>query len=58
MMCNLARFLEEEELQCRRIAKSANDGTQAQAEWVKTAEVLLERRREHVRVCMKCSKDK
>ena len=54
MTCNHERFLREQELECRRIAKSANGGTQAQAEWVKTAEVLLERRREHIKICTKC----
>ena len=54
MKCNLEKFLEETELQCRRIAKSANEGTQSYQEWLKTAEALLERRREHIKVCSKC----
>lgn len=58
MACNLEKYLEGEELSCRRIARSANDGTQAQKEWLKTAEVLLERRREHVQVCKKCGGEK
>jgi hypothetical protein len=48
--------MEEQELTCRRIAKSCNEGTQAQEEWLKTASTLLERRREHIVVCKKCSK--
>ena len=56
MKCNLERFLEQTELECRRIARSANSGTQAYDEWIKTAEALLQRRREHITVCMKCGK--
>ncbi len=54
MTCNHEKFLESTELECRRIAKSANDGTQAQQEWTKTAEAILSRRREHIQVCKKC----
>ena len=54
MTCNHEKFLEEQELSCRRIARAANDGTQAQQEWIKTADALLERRREHIPVCIKC----
>jgi hypothetical protein len=54
MKCNHEKFLESTELDCRRIAKSCNDGTQAQEEWLKTASTLLERRREHIVVCKKC----
>jgi hypothetical protein len=54
MNCNLDRYLEEQWIACLRIAKSANDGTQAQAEWVRTAEAILQRRNEHVSVCKKC----
>jgi hypothetical protein len=57
MTCNLEKYLEEQELSCRRIAKSANDGTQSQSEWEKTATVFWERRREHIKVCKKCSKE-
>lgn len=56
MMCNLCQYLSGEELTCRRIAKSCNDGTQAQAEWAKTAQVLFERRREHILICKECCK--
>ena len=41
MKCNLFRFLEQTELECRRIAKSCNAGTQGHQEWLKTAETLL-----------------
>lgn len=54
MKCNLEKFLEQTELECRRIARSCNDGTEGQREWTKTAEALLARRREHVKVCVKC----
>jgi hypothetical protein len=56
MKCNHEKYLEQEELSCRRIAKSCNDGTKSQAEWLKTAQALLERRREHLKACKECSK--
>ena len=55
MKCNLERFLEQQELECRRIARSCHDASRE--EWLKTAEFLLARRREHVAVCEKCGKD-
>jgi hypothetical protein len=57
MNCNLEKYLEEQEVACLRIAKSANDGTQAQTEWLRTAAVILERRKEHVGVCKKCKQE-
>ena len=57
MTCNPNSYLREQELECRRIAKSCNEGTQDQNEWLATAAVLLERRREHVSTCLKCSKE-
>ena len=54
MSCNLEQYLESEELSCRRIAKSCNEGTQGRQEWLKTAEILLARRREHILICKKC----
>jgi hypothetical protein len=54
MTCNHEKFLESTELECRRIAKSCNEGTQGAQEWLKTAEALLQRRREHIQVCKKC----
>lgn len=56
MKCNHERYLEENELVCRRIAKSCNDGTQAQAEWARTAQMLFERRREHLLICKECDR--
>jgi hypothetical protein len=53
-MCNIVKYLCEQELICRRIARSWNDGTQAQAEWARTAQMLFERRREHLAVCRDC----
>ena len=55
MTCNLSRYLEEQERTCRFIAKSANDGTQAQQEWLRVAELLSQCRKDHVRICQKCS---
>ncbi len=55
MMCTLTSYLEAEELQCRRIAHSANDGTKDQREWLRTAEALLARRKEHLAGCRECS---
>jgi hypothetical protein len=46
--------LETTELDCRRVARSCNEGTQAHREWLKTAEMLLKRRREHILVCKVC----
>jgi hypothetical protein len=57
MKCNLERYMESEELSCRRIARSMNQGTQAEQEWLKTAEAILARRREHLAVCPECSKE-
>jgi hypothetical protein len=54
MSCTHEQYLEAEELSCRRIAKSCNEGTQGAQEWLKTAEALLQRRREHIQVCKKC----
>ena len=54
MKCNHERYLEENELVCRRIARSCNEGTQAEQEWLKTAEAILARRREHLKVCREC----
>ena len=56
MTCTHEQYLESEELSCRRIAKTCHD--EARAEWLKTAEALLARRREHVAVCLKCGKTK
>jgi hypothetical protein len=57
MACNLQSYLREQELECRRIARSCNEGTRAFTEWIVTAQVLLERRREHIERCPKCSKE-
>ena len=54
MKCNHEKYLESEEISCRRLAKYCNEGTQAEQEWIKTAEALLQRRREHIKVCLKC----
>ena len=56
MKCNHEKYLEAEELSCRRISRSCNDGTQAKQEWERTAQVILERRREHLAVCKDCGK--
>ncbi len=57
MKCNHEAYLREQELECRRIARSSNEGTQTGEEWFRTAQALLERRREHIKVCDKCSKE-
>ncbi len=54
MKCCHCQYLEEEFVECLRVAKSANDGTQAQEEWLKTAEALRKRRNEHLKVCKIC----
>lgn len=55
MTCNLTQYLCEQELICRRIARSCNEGTQCAEEWLKTAEAILARRREHLAVCKECN---
>ena len=52
--CNLFSYLEEQQVNCLRIAKASNDGTQAQEEWLRIAEVLMKRRAEHLAACRKC----
>jgi hypothetical protein len=54
MSCTHERYLQEQEITCLRIAKSSTDGTPEQAEWLKTAEAIHQRREEHVVVCKKC----
>ncbi len=54
--CVLREYLEEQSVTCLRLAKSANDGTQAQREWLLTAEVLIQRAKEHEATCQKCKK--
>jgi hypothetical protein len=54
MKCTHEQYLEAEELSCRRISRSENDGTSSQREWLKTAEAILARRREHLKVCREC----
>jgi hypothetical protein len=56
MTCTLTQYLKEQELVCRRIARSENEGTPSQIEWLKTAESILARRREHLKSCLDCSK--
>jgi hypothetical protein len=56
MTCTHERYLAQQELECLRIAKSCNEGTQAYREWMLTAEALIRRRNEHVVICTKCSK--
>jgi hypothetical protein len=53
--CNHEKYLEQEERSCRQIARSMNSGTQAEQEWLKTAEAILARRREHLAVCKECN---
>jgi hypothetical protein len=57
MKCNIEKYLEEQELSCLRMARAANDGTQAQDEWLKTAESIHSRRSQHAMLCKKCKKD-
>lgn len=56
MKCNVTSYLEQQEQECRWIAQSANDGTKDQAEWLRTAEALLKRRKEHLAGCKECQK--
>jgi hypothetical protein len=52
--CTHFQYLEEKMVECLRVAKSANDGTPAQEEWLKTAEALFWRKKEHLKVCKAC----
>ena len=54
MTCILSSYLEEQTFTCLRIAKSANEGTQAQQEWLRTAQVLIDRTQHHKKICGKC----
>lgn len=56
MKCNLLAYIEEQEMTCLRIAKAANEGTQAQQEWLKTAQVLIDRAKDHQKACKTCSR--
>jgi hypothetical protein len=56
MTCTLEQYLCEQELTCRRIARTVHDPI-AHEEWLKTAQSLLERRREHIKVCGKCKQE-
>ena len=57
MSCILAAYLREQELTCLRIAKASNDGTEAQKEWLRTAQVLIDRAAEHKETCKKCKQE-
>jgi len=54
MMCVISSYLDEQRIACLRIAKAANEGTQAQQEWLKNAQVLIDRAVEHKAACTKC----
>ena len=53
-MCNLCKYLMEEELNCRRIARVANLDTPAGREWERVAGEMLRIRREHLDNCEQC----
>ena len=55
MKCTVTYYLEEKEIECLRLAHSANHGTKEQLEWLKTYDALLRRRREHEAGCKNCS---
>ena len=55
MKCNLLRYIEEQAVVCVRIARSCDEGSESRTEWQRTVEVLMERRKEHVAVCKKCT---
>ena len=54
MSCNLLAYIDEQRIACIRIAKAANEGTDAQREWLRTAQVLIDRAEEHRLTCQKC----
>jgi hypothetical protein len=54
MTCNLWKFIRQQEFECYRISRTCDEGSQNRSEWEKTAQALLERREEHVKVCKKC----
>lgn len=55
-MCNLCKYLMEEELSCRRIARVANLDTPAGREWERVAGEMLRIRREHLDQCEVCQR--
>ena len=56
MSCNLSSYLDEQKVVCLRIAKASNDGTPEQREWLKTAQILMDRAEDHEKVCKKCKR--
>lgn len=50
MICNLCRYLQDQELECRRMHISANRA----GEWEMVAEILLLIRQTHVKKCTRC----
>jgi hypothetical protein len=52
--CILARYLEAEELVCRRMERTANADTPHGQEWHRVAEALLDFRQNHVVRCERC----
>lgn len=54
MICNLTKYLMEQETSCREMAITANLDTPVSFEWRKAAEGLHAIRRQHVERCPKC----
>ena len=56
-MCNAASWLQEKEIECLRIAHSANVGTPQCAEWKWIAEAIAEQRAIHGFRCPLCGQE-
>lgn len=53
-LCNLASYLLEQEVVCRRMEQSTHSDSPAGREWNKIAESLLALRTAHGESCEKC----
>ncbi|MGP8269091.1 MAG: hypothetical protein ACLQLH_03410 [Terracidiphilus sp.] len=54
-MCNLSRYLREQEIVCLRMEFSANRDTPMGAEWAVVASALAALQAQHFKRCGKCS---
>lgn len=57
-MCNLSRYLFEQEHMCADVAITANTDTELAREWRQVAAGLQRLRVDHAKVCRKCKEGK
>jgi len=53
-MCNVASYLFEQEVACRRMERVTHPETRDGQEWGRIAQVLFELRVKHLEQCRKC----